>query len=249
MQPSLFDVAEVGDLPPPDCQFPNYSGHSGYTMGCRCRRCSAAHHTKPSPFCSVEGCGGRRVKGRRYCVDHAPVAPAPPRCRAPGCDQLKRPGRGAHFCEEHSASPPERSRTIERPCWLCEKPVRIDGTAARAHERAGRRALALCEEHQCFRRLALQGLRHQASTEKIIGWMREPMCDFCHEPLAFRSAGLSTGGEAPVVDHDHNCCPGRRSCGECIRGLVHGRCNILIGHAQAAVDRAGSIEAVMKYLT
>lgn len=29
-----------------------------------------------------------------------------------------------------------------------------------------------------------------------------------------------------VIDHDHNCCPGRNSCGDCIRGIVCRDCNI-----------------------
>jgi hypothetical protein len=27
------------------------------------------------------------------------------------------------------------------------------------------------------------------------------------------------------VDHDHSCCPGRKSCGKCLRGLICGECN------------------------
>lgn len=28
------------------------------------------------------------------------------------------------------------------------------------------------------------------------------------------------------VDHDHACCPGKRSCGKCIRGVLCNRCNV-----------------------
>lgn len=38
-----------------------------------------------------------------------------------------------------------------------------------------------------------------------------------------------TDANPPVVDHDHNCCPGKKTCGQCIGGLLHGKCNIGVG--------------------
>lgn len=48
-------------------------------------------------------------------------------------------------------------------------------------------------------------------------------CALCRQP---------PDTEALSVDHDHACCPGERSCGRCIRGLLCRRCNIDLGHLE-----------------
>lgn len=34
------------------------------------------------------------------------------------------------------------------------------------------------------------------------------------------------------VDHDHGCCPGKVSCGQCVRSLICGPCNEMLGHGR-----------------
>lgn len=46
-----------------------------------------------------------------------------------------------------------------------------------------------------------------------------------------------TDGRALAVDHDHSCCPGRRSCGRCVRGLLCMHCNQGIGRLGDDPDR------------
>lgn len=53
-------------------------------------------------------------------------------------------------------------------------------------------------------------------------------CAACRAPF---------GAKTPHVDHDHACCPGRRSCGKCVRGLLCGHCNATLGNARDSVKR------------
>lgn len=52
-------------------------------------------------------------------------------------------------------------------------------------------------------------------------------------------------GEPFHVDHDHACCPGYRSCGKCIRGILCRSCNIILGHAK---DDSLRLESLAVYL-
>jgi hypothetical protein len=49
----------------------------------------------------------------------------------------------------------------------------------------------------------------------------------------------------PHVDHDHTCCPGKKSCGKCIRGFLCRACNSFIGLAK---DNITTLENAVKYL-
>lgn len=50
------------------------------------------------------------------------------------------------------------------------------------------------------------------------------VCALCGEPPADGANRLS-------VDHDHKCCPkASTSCGKCIRGLIHMKCNSGLGN-------------------
>lgn len=47
------------------------------------------------------------------------------------------------------------------------------------------------------------------------------------------------------VDHDHRCCPGPRSCGRCVRGLLCQRCNLML----AFVENANLMASTDAYLS
>lgn len=65
-------------------------------------------------------------------------------------------------------------------------------------------------------------------------------CAICETPVP-------TGGrDFFSVDHDHSCCPGKKSCGGCVRGLLCGRCNTGIGMLR---DDAKLVLSALRYLT
>lgn len=48
------------------------------------------------------------------------------------------------------------------------------------------------------------------------------------------------------IDHDHGCCPGSQSCGQCVRGILCRRCNVGIGMLR---DDEAIVAAALEYLT
>jgi hypothetical protein len=52
-------------------------------------------------------------------------------------------------------------------------------------------------------------------------------------------------GKRLAVDHDHTCCPGKKSCGRCVRGLLCDACNHSIGRMEDDVSR---LERAIAYI-
>lgn len=65
--------------------------------------------------------------------------------------------------------------------------------------------------------------------------------------LAEQGGGCAICGSAVwlVVDHDHACCAGPSSCGACVRGILCGECNTIIGRVNDDADR---LERAAAYL-
>jgi hypothetical protein len=56
---------------------------------------------------------------------------------------------------------------------------------------------------------------------------QKDVCAACGMP--FDTGPGSANKFVPALDHDHSCCPAQTSCGKYVRGIVHFRCNLLMG--------------------
>lgn len=65
------------------------------------------------------------------------------------------------------------------------------------------------------------------------------VCAVCSNPETGRNGNLS-------IDHDHKCCPGRYSCGKCVRGLLCEQCNRGIGCLSEDLNLFGSAIAYLQ---
>lgn len=58
--------------------------------------------------------------------------------------------------------------------------------------------------------------------------------------------GAKRNGLRLPVDHDHSCCPGRKSCGKCIRGILCVRCNTITGFLEKNSELVPLCEAYIR---
>lgn len=70
------------------------------------------------------------------------------------------------------------------------------------------------------------------------------VCATCHRPETLVDTRYGTPLKL-AVDHDHACCPGKKTCGKCLRGLVCKRCNQVLGLVD---DDPALLASMMDYL-
>lgn len=212
-------------------------------------------------ICAVPVCE-REVAATKYCGAHyqrslrggdmtaaipGPYAPKPD-CAVSGCS---RPARTLDMCQFHY--------TRQWQGKSVEDPIRV--TAAKnsrsLRDAQGRKCCSDCKQWLPVENFASQprsgdGLRARCRTCTRI-WRLNDTYGMTPEQveILFNGQGRAceicgTKDAKWVIDHDHACCPGeRRTCGQCIRGILCDPCNTGLGRFSDSVD---TLKAAIGYL-
>lgn len=85
-------------------------------------------------------------------------------------------------------------------------------------------------------RSRLQALKKFGLTPESYAAMLEAqggVCKICKRPETHEYQGVVV---QMCVDHDHSCCPGKWTCGKCVRGLLCHDCNAGLGYFEDSIQ-------------
>jgi len=86
------------------------------------------------------------------------------------------------------------------------------------------------------------------NTGKDTNWRRHRLPEQTFKEMVDRYNGKCYAcniNEATNIDHDHECCPGNRSCGKCVRGILCNQCNTALGLVK---DSKKTLNNLIEYL-
>lgn len=163
------------------------------------------------------------LKVCRKCEQQLPVSVFTARAGAP--DGLRNdctPCRSAHGRIKKGRPTP--GEVVSRDCRICG--VSFDQVAT------GSRLGWICPD--CRRERQLEAMRVTMRRKNIEKYgvtldQFNSMLSAQGGKCAICDATEPGGQGRWVIDHDHACCPGKGSCGECVRGLLCNACNVGLG--------------------
>lgn len=188
---------------------------------CKGSDCNPIYHQK----CSYERCDTSNLHGGTggYCGAHY---------RQLRKGETVRPVRGSRYFWEAQLNDKGEKRCSRCDYWypITEFHVRHDGS--RVNEEFGR---SHCKRCHILRRMNMTARDFDELWSAQGGG-----CAICGR------TENSTRDRGFAVDHNHACCPGGGSCGECVRGILCDACNVMIARAG---DKPDVLRKAADYLT
>lgn len=151
--------------------------------------------------------------------------------------------------------------TVCRLCSTCKvsKPVSefyadrraksgVSGRCKTCDKEAGYRSLKLHPRQRDRKGMKRPYWRNHGLTDMQYHGMltdQSHRCAVCDTPIAHEVGDKYQKSTTPHIDHDHGCCPGKWSCGKCVRGLLCQKCNIALGCVN---DNSKILERMVRYL-
>lgn len=160
----------------------------------------------------------------------------PLRCASPGCNEPRRRVQAARYCEQHATSKDYKPQQAPpRECVSCGE----------QHPIARGKRYQICAGcHSQHAALITQASNHNMALDALLGYIRNPSCALCSKQFY---TGRSPTRSTFAIDHDHTCCQGQRSCGQCVRGVLCNSCNLSLGHIESMIGRAG-LDHLVEYI-
>lgn len=130
-----------------------------------------------------------------------------------------------------------------KTCTKCSEVKAVDQFRHRT-KRGKAYVVSYCRE--CERKSNLESYYKNPWTDKRTTYARHGLTKSQYETMIMDQKGIcaiaSCVNAAEVIDHDHDCCPGKYSCGNCVKGLLCQGCNkaegLLGSDPQKAFDLA-----------
>lgn len=117
---------------------------------------------------------------------------------------------------------------MAKPCKMCDSRLKVKGSWYCLE----------CSRNKFVDPEGAQARRYGITVDELRAMHEEQggRCAIC---------GGDNNGRTLAVDHDHSCCPGLTSCGECVRGLLCMGCNTALG---AMKDDPKVLRSAAQYL-
>lgn len=185
---------------------------------CRVTYCHRPRYSRSKPYCKTH-----------YYSDLV--------CEVDGCEK---PCSGAKYCNNHR----QNNALYGTPtpivkCFGCKQdtPWRptLDGNRIHCYDCE---LLLMAYQDYIPRSFKAWCIHHITKVDYIKMLVAQNFCcKICGNTSKSRVKAAPSGLN---IDHDHSCCPGSRSCGKCVRGLLCDSCNITLGRYEPMREQFNS---------